>query len=79
MDIKIERKNTLAVLGILLIDTRLHMLIAVIVSIGFKNNRTCLIQLIYAEHLHVVHLEFSEPRNVGYNEVLLLICDVHEF
>ena len=27
----------------------------------------------------VVHLKFSEPRNVEYNEVFLLICDVHEF
>ena len=28
----------------------------------------------------IVHLKFSEPRNVEYNEVFfLLICDVHEF
>ena len=27
----------------------------------------------------LVHLKFSEPRNVEYNEVFLLICDVHEF
>ena len=29
--------------------------------------------------LLLVHLKFSEPRNVEYNEVFLLICDVHEF
>ena len=29
---------------------------------------------------HLVHLKFSEPRIVEYNEVFfLLICDVHEF
>ena len=31
-------------------------------------------------YLRIVHLKFSEPRNVEYNEVfLLLINDVHEF
>ena len=27
----------------------------------------------------LVHLKFSEPINVVYNEVFLVICDVHEF
>ena len=45
VDIKMKLKNPLAVLGILLINTRFHMLTAVIFSIGFKNNRACLIQI----------------------------------
>ena len=56
----------------------------------FTNRTTFLGHLITEDGLSVdpekvktvqelVHLKFSEPRNVEYNEVFLLICDVHEF